>query len=83
MLATVALVAFAGTTQAVLVSNFNEAGTTVNGYQDDFNGATLNPDWFLYDGGGNGPDLFMLSGNGTLLLNPAAGDPNKLLYNPP
>jgi hypothetical protein len=82
VLALVTLIAGAGTTHAVLVSNFNEAGTTVNGYQDDFNGTTLNPDWLLFDGGGNGPDMFMLSGNGTLMMNPAALDPNKLLYNP-
>jgi hypothetical protein len=81
--AVLAVVTIATTAQAVMVSNFNEAGTTVNGYQDDFNGTTLNPDWFLIDNGGNGPGLFTLSGNGTLFMNPAGGDPNKLLYNPP
>jgi len=68
--------------RAVIVSNFNESGTTVNGYQDDFNGDTLNPDWLLFDGGANGPGIFTLSGTGSLIMNPAAGDPNKLLYNP-
>jgi hypothetical protein len=77
-----AFVASTTPAHAVLVGNFNEAGSFVNGYQDDFNGTTLNPDWFLFDGGGNGAGLFTLTGNGTLLMNPANGDPNKLLYNP-
>jgi hypothetical protein len=79
-----AMVAFATPVHAVLVGNFNEAGSFVNGYQDDFDGTTLNPDWFLLDRGvpPNGPGLFTLTGNGTLLMNPALGDPNKLLYNP-
>jgi hypothetical protein len=79
---TVAMVAFAFRASAVIVSNFNESGKTVNGYQDDFNGDTLNPDWLLFDGGANGPGIFMLTGTGSLMMNPAAGDPNKLLYNP-
>jgi hypothetical protein len=81
--ALVALTVTSDRAAAVLVSNFNESGTTVNGYQDDFDGAALNPDWLLLDGGGeDGPALFTLSGAGTLLLNPALSDPNKLLYNP-
>lgn len=80
--ALLAALAFTGTAEALNFNNFNEFGTTVNGYQDDFNGTTLNPDWFLYDGGGNGPGLFTLSGSGSLFMNPALGDPNKLLYNP-
>ena len=77
------LIAFGGRANAVIVTNFNESGTTVNGYQDDFDGDTLNPDWLLLDGAGDdGPSLFTLSGAGTLILNPALSDPNKLLYNP-
>jgi len=67
--------------RAVGFTNFNEFGTTVNGYQDDFNGATLNPDWLEYNAGG-GTSNFTLSGTGTLLMLPADQDPNKLLYNP-
>lgn len=77
-----AALTFIGTAQALNFTNFDEFGTTVNGYQDDFNGSTLNPDWLLFDGGGNGPGLFTLSGSGSLFMNPAQGDPNKLLYNP-
>jgi hypothetical protein len=76
------LLALGGNSNAVIVNNFNESGTTVNGYQDDFDGDTLNPDWLLFDGGANGPGIFMLSGTGSLMMNPALGDPNKLLYNP-
>ena len=80
--AALAIIASAASAHAVIVTNFNESGTTVNGYQDDFDGLTLNPDWFHFDGGGNGPGVFTLTGGGTLLMNPAAGDPNKLFYNP-
>ena len=80
-LALLAALAFAEPVQALIFNNFSEFNTTVNGYQDDFNGNTLNPDWFLYNGGGS-PSLFTLSGTGSLIMNPAAGDPNKLLYNP-
>jgi hypothetical protein len=54
----------------------------VNGYQDDFDGVTLNPDWLEFDGGSDDGPLFTLTGGGTLLMLPASGDPNKLLYNP-
>jgi hypothetical protein len=73
--------AFTGPVEALIFNNFSEFGTNVNGYQDDFNGTTLNPDWLVYNGGGS-PNLFTLSGSGSLIMNPAAGDPNKLLYNP-
>jgi hypothetical protein len=63
-------------------SNFAEAGTAVAGYQDDFAGAALAPGWVEYDGGNDdAAPLFAVSG-GVLVMNPAAGDPNKLLYNP-
>jgi hypothetical protein len=69
--------------RAAQYANFNEAGTTVNGYQDDFSGGSLNPSWLEYDGGNNDANpLFTVSANQTLLMRPAAGDPNKLLYNP-
>ena len=75
--------AFPGTARAVLFSNFNEAGTVVNGYQDDFDNRSLNPDWVEFDGNGDDPaPLFSLSGSGSLTMFPANGDPNKLLYNP-
>ena len=74
-------VGFAAPVEALVFTNFSEYNTTVNGFQEDFNAASLNPDWFEYNGGGS-PSLFTLTGNGTLLMNPAAGDPNKLLYNP-
>ena len=66
--------------RALSFTNFNEFGTTVNGYQDDFNGSTLNPDWLEYTASGS--TNFSLTGSGTLMMLPAAGDPNKLLYNP-
>jgi hypothetical protein len=77
-----AALAFAGTVEALNFTNFNEFGTTVNGYQDDFNGSTLNPDWLVFDGGAPDAALFTLSGTGSLFMNPANGDPHKLLYNP-
>jgi hypothetical protein len=78
-----AALAFTATAQALSFTNFDEFGTTVNGYQDDFNGSTLNPDWLTFDGPpGVDSGLFTLSGTGTLFMNPATGDPNKLLYNP-
>jgi len=68
--------------RAVLFTNFSEFGTTVNGYQDDFNGSTLNPNWFEYKGIPAEPSHFSLSGLGSLRMHAANGDPNKLLYNP-
>jgi hypothetical protein len=82
-LAGVLLGSTASTVRAVLFSNFAEAGTTVNGYQDDFTGGSLNPAWVEIDGGNDDGTLFQLSGIGSLTMLPAGGDPNKLLYNPP
>ncbi|MGH7969717.1 MAG: hypothetical protein ACREIC_13415, partial [Limisphaerales bacterium] len=48
--------------------------TTVNGFQDDFNGSTLDPNWVV-----RGSDVFSIS-NGALHVESAAGDPNHLLY---
>lgn len=63
-------------------TNFNEAGTTVNGYQDDFSSATLDPAWREVDTGNNDPNPLFVPSSSMLLMNPANGDPNKLLYNP-
>ena len=78
----VALLLTAVSAHAVLFSNFNEAGSAVTGYQDDFAAALLNPDWFEFGSFDEAAPLFTLSGNGTLLMHAANGDPNKLLYNP-
>src|SRR5881397_1530554 len=51
-----------------------DVGTTVNGYQDDFDGASLAPGWLVL-----GANVYSLS-NGTLHVTTAAGDPNHLLY---
>ena len=51
-----------------------DVGTTVNGFQDDFDGATLNPSWTV-----RGQTSFSLGG-GMLHLNTTPGDPNHLLY---
>ena len=80
-----ALIAAAGlgvaqTASAAQFTNFSEYGTTVNGYQDDFTGSTLNPDWD--EVGGDAATNFTLNGSGILNMGPATGDPNKLLYNP-
>lgn len=65
--------------QAVDATNFNEAGTVVNGFQDDFSGNTLTAGWT--EVGSDAATNFALSGAGVLNLLPATGDPNKLLYN--
>ena len=80
--AALVLVSLSPRARAVLFTNFSEFGTTVNGYQDDFNGSTLDPNWLEYDGGNDDPPLFSLSGIGSLRMFAANGDPNKLLYNP-
>jgi hypothetical protein len=64
---------------AAQFNNFPEFGTTVNGYQDDFGGTTLDAGW--NEVGGDGATNFTLNGAGILNLLPAMGDPNKLLYN--
>ena len=51
-----------------------DVGTTVNGFQDDFDGTALNPNWVV-----NGANVFTVS-SGALHVNPASGDPNHLLY---
>src|SRR5215813_11547523 len=55
----------------------SEVGTTVNGFQDDFDGASLNPNWMV-----RGQNVFSVSG-GMLHVTSAAGDPNHLLYELP
>lgn len=83
LLTALLLLGCAGNAWAVSFSNFSEAGQTVNGYQDDFLGSVLNPDWLPLTGLNQEP-IFQLTGNGTLLIsaNPPEGNPNKLLYNP-
>ncbi len=51
-----------------------DAGTTVNGFQDDFEGGTLDPRWVARGGA-----AFAVSG-GMLHVTTVAGDPNHLLY---
>src|SRR2546422_483245 len=51
-----------------------DVGTTVNGFQDDFDGAALNPNWVVL-----GANAYSLS-NGVLRVTTASGDPNHLLY---
>ncbi len=51
-----------------------EVGSTVSGYQDDFDGATLNPNWMV-----RGANVFSVSG-GLLHVTSTTGDPNHLLY---
>lgn len=51
-------------------------GQTVAGFQDDFNSATLDPNWRA-----RGPTTNVYSlANGLLRVRTAAGDPNHLLY---
>ncbi|HLH56415.1 MAG TPA: lamin tail domain-containing protein, partial [Verrucomicrobiae bacterium] len=55
----------------------SEVGTTVNGFQDDFNGTMLNTNWVVA-----GSSVFSVSG-GLLHVMPATGDPNHLLFELP
>src|SRR5688572_24088331 len=52
----------------------NDVGTTVSGFQDDFEGGSLNANWTV-----RGQDAFSVSG-GMLHVASATGDPNHLLY---
>src|SRR5580692_4793358 len=54
-----------------------DVGTTVNGFQDDFDGTTLNTNWVAA-----GDNIFSISG-GVLHVAPAINDPNHLLYELP
>src|SRR5262249_54073575 len=54
-----------------------DVGTTVNGFQDDFDGASLNTNWMV-----RGQNVFSVAG-GMLHVSSAAGDPNHLLYELP
>jgi len=51
-----------------------DAGTTVNGYQDDFDGTALKPGWAVL-----GANAYSVA-NGMLHVSTPAGDPNHLLY---
>src|ERR1051326_6235389 len=52
----------------------NEVSKAVNGYQDDFDGATLNSNWQVA-----GANVYTLN-SGVLHVSSASGDPNHLLY---
>lgn len=54
-----------------------DVGTTVNGFQDDFDGSALGANWAV-----RGGDVFSVGG-GALHVNSASGDPNHLLYELP
>jgi hypothetical protein len=54
-----------------------DAGTTVNGFQDDFSGSVLGPKWVV-----SGANVYSVGG-GVLHVATAAGDPNHLLYELP
>jgi hypothetical protein len=51
-----------------------DVGTTVNGFQDDFNGTTLDTNWVVA-----GANVYSVSG-GLLHVTSATGDPNHLLF---
>ena len=53
-----------------------ELGQTVNGFQDDFTGATRNPNWVVRGPGGDGYE----QADGLLRVSVRTGDPNHLLY---
>ena len=52
----------------------NDVGTTVSGFQDDFDGTVLNTNWAIA-----GANVFSVSA-GVLHVASATGDPNHLLY---
>ncbi|HYG35051.1 MAG TPA: immunoglobulin domain-containing protein, partial [Clostridia bacterium] len=54
-----------------------EVGKTVSGFQDDFSGTTLDPNWVV-----TGADVYSV-GSGMLHFISASGDPNHLLYGLP
>lgn len=54
-----------------------DVGTTVNGFQDDFNGTSPGPNWVV-----RGANVFSMSG-GLLHVASASGDPNHFLYELP
>src|SRR5689334_13133703 len=51
-----------------------DVGATVSGFQDDFDGGSLNPNWVA-----RGANVFTVGG-GMLHVATTAGDPNHLLY---
>ena len=54
-------------------------GQTVNGFQDDFTGATRDPNWQAFGPGGDRYEQM----DGILYVSPSVGDPNHLLYMKP
>jgi hypothetical protein len=73
-LGTVSLLALQLSAQPFLPT---EVGTTVNGFQDDFDGTALGANWVV-----SGANVFSVSG-GLLHVATATGDPNHLLYEAP
>ncbi len=67
-----AICLFSFTVQAQLLPS--DVGATVGGFQDDFDGGSLNPNWVT-----RGASVFSVGG-GMLHVTTAAGDPNHLLY---
>jgi hypothetical protein len=59
---------------APIPTNFAEYGTTVNGFQDQFEAASLDPGWTLVGG------ATVSVGGGFLHASGATTDPSKLLY---
>ncbi|HUR46937.1 MAG TPA: lamin tail domain-containing protein [Candidatus Saccharimonadales bacterium] len=55
----------------------SDAGSTVNGFQDDFNGNVLGPNWVS-----RGAGVYSIA-NGMVHIGNATGDPNHLLYELP
>src|SRR2546422_8089265 len=56
-----------------------ELGQIVNGFQDDFTGATRDPDWQAFGPGGDRYE----PADGLLYVSTSVGDPNHLLYMKP
>ncbi|MBI4661655.1 MAG: hypothetical protein HY735_22760, partial [Verrucomicrobia bacterium] len=56
-----------------------EFGQTVNGFQDDFTGATRDPDWKAFGPAGDRYEQM----SGILYVSTSVGDPNHLLYMKP
>lgn len=72
----------APTTPASLPTNFNGYGTAVNGYQDFFTSATMNPAWTVVVPSGGNTSGYSQTG-GELVVGPNRGSyPSHLAYEP-
>ncbi len=56
----------------------SDFGTSVSGFQHDFDGTILNTNWAVA-----GANVFSVNGGGVLHVVSATGDPNHLLYEGP